>query len=174
MIGWLMVAGLVFAGPPQIVSRFRFRRRTKAEVDPLMTARLLAIAVASGLPLGAAILSVRPYLDGTSLGMIDDLLARARTAGLTRALAETTGPFEQLAQRLAGAQVSGAPIAPTLTSFVSTHSAAVRAAATEEARTLGVRLIVPISLLLLPGFVALVIGPYLLEQLAGFLGPGFP
>lgn len=149
-------------------------RRHRSDVDALVVARLLALSVASGRPLGRAFVDAGARLDEPEVSAIDDILGRAKRDGLTRALVETLGPLADLAERLAKAQVTGAPVGPVLEAFISTLHDARRFQAVEEARTIGVKLIVPLTLLLLPGFLALVIVPFILEQLEGLLGATMP
>lgn len=168
----LAVAAFVL-GTPDL--RLRFRRRTRRRsVDTLVVAQLLALSVASGRPLGSAFEDVRTRLPESDATLIDELVGRANQDGLTRALVETTGPLAELAERLAKAQVTGAPVGPSLDAFITTQHAARRFQAVEEARTIGVKLIVPLTLLLLPGFLALVVAPFVLEQLEGLLGAAVP
>ena len=150
------------------------RRAPRHEIDVLLVARLLALSIASGRPLGRALVDVGRRLPGSAPAAIDDIVVRANRDGLTRSLAETTGPLADLAERLAKAQVTGAPVGPALDAFIATVHDARRFQAVEEARTIGVKLIVPLTLLLLPGFLALVVAPFVLEQLEGLLGAAVP
>jgi tight adherence protein B len=154
--------------------RISLRRRTEAHVDVLMVARLLALSVASGYPLARGFVEISTRVAEPERAAINDILGRARRDGLTRALVETTGPLDGLAERMAKAQVTGAPVGPALDAFISTTHDARRFQAVEEARTIGVKLIVPLTLLLLPGFLALVVAPFVLEQLDGLLGAALP
>lgn len=166
---WIALALVVGGGRvlplPQIPSL-----RREAVADPLETAQLLVVALSAGRPLGSALQTVRSHLDSASASAIDEVVGRSRLVGLARALAETQGPLADLAHRLARSQLTGAPALVTVQTYIASLHDSRRARAMEEARTLGVRLIVPVSLLLLPGFVALVIGPYVFEQLDSLLG----
>src|SRR5690606_16180536 len=82
----------------------------------------------------------------------------ARTDGWGPALIAAT-ELGSLAPALARAHTSGAPLAQTLEAHLTAHTAERVAAALERARTAPVRLMVPLALLLLPGFTALVVGP---------------
>lgn len=165
----LVLAGIVLAHRPGL--RLRRRRDRVPEIDVLAVARLLALSIASGHPLGSALEDVRSRLPHATRSALDDILGRARRDGLTRSLVETTGALAPLTERLAKAQVTGAPVGPSLDAFIATVHDARRFAAIEEARTIGVKLIVPLTLLLLPGFLALVVAPYVIEQLDSLLGP---
>jgi tight adherence protein B len=156
------------------VPRLIRRRMARPDIDVLVVARLLALSLASGRPLGRALADVRQRLHKHEMPVIDDVLIRANRDGLTRALVETTGPLAPLAERLAKAQVTGAPVGPALDAFIATLHDARRFQAVEEARTIGVKLIVPLTLLLLPGFLALVVAPYVLQQLEELVGAVVP
>jgi len=163
-----VLAGSIRLPPPQR------RARARSRIDVLLVARLLAVSLASGLTLGRALADVARRLPEAEVSAIDDVLIRANRDGLTRSLAETTGPLEDLAERLAKAQVTGAPIGPALDAFIATLHDARRFQAVEEARTIGVKLVLPLTLLLLPGFLTLVVAPFVLEQLEDLLGAAIP
>ena len=139
-------------------------QRRRSDVDPLEIAQLLTIALSAGRPLGSALEVVRRDVSPASAAAIDDVLRRSRLAGFARALIETEGPLADLCGRLARSQLTGAPTLATVRAYAASIHESRRARSLEAARTLGVRMIVPVSLLLLPGFVALVIGPYVFEQ----------
>jgi hypothetical protein len=101
---------------------------------------------------------------------VGDLLRRARSRGFARALAETEGPLSELAGQLAKGIVTGAPAVSTLSAFLEDRRSRHRGVILEQARTLPVRLIIPVALLLLPGFVALVVGPFVVDQVSGLIG----
>ena len=172
----MALIGVVAAGVLSGVLRLpRFERRRKNQpIDVMVVARLLALSIASGRPLGRALEDVRNRLPESHVAVIDDILNRAKRHGLTRSLIETVGPLADLAERLAKAQVTGAPVGPALDAFISMLHDARRLQAVEEARTIGVKLIIPLTLLLLPGFLALVVAPFVLEQLEGLLGTAIP
>lgn len=171
LIALLLAAALL--GPFRLPPLPR-RRTPRQEIDVLLVARLLALSIASGRPLGRALVDVGRRLPESGSAAIDDIVVRANRDGLTRSLAETTGQLAGLAERLAKAQVTGAPVGPALDAFIAMLHDARRFQAVEEARTIGVKLIVPLTLLLLPGFLALVVAPFVLEQLEGLLGVAAP
>ena len=168
-----LVAAVVLSGVLRL-PRFERQRRRNQPIDVMVVARLLALSIASGRPLGRALEDVRNRLPESHVAFIDDILSRAKGRGLTRSLIETVGPLADLAEGLAKAQVTGAPVGPALDTFISMLHDARRLQAVEEARTIGVKLIVPLTLLLLPGFLALVVAPFVLEQLEDLLGSAIP
>lgn len=168
-LAWIALAFVVAAGKRWPIPQLPSVRR-EAVADPLEIAQLLVVALSAGRSLGGALQAVRTHLEPASVSAIDEVVGRSRLVGLAQALAQTRGPLADLAHRLARSQLTGAPALATVQTYLASVHDSRRAKAIEEARTLGVRLIVPVALLLLPGFVALVIGPYVFEQLDSFLG----
>jgi hypothetical protein len=102
-----------------------------------------------------------------------ELAVAARVAtvnGLTAAVEECHGAIRSLMAQLARAQRSGSPVADTVRSLLDADIAAERSRRLERARSLPVRLIVPITLLVLPGMVLLLYAPSLLRLFADLSG----
>ncbi len=177
LIGMLALAFIVGAGSGPAAVWFRRwpvrsgRQRSPGEADLLAFARLLAIGVAGGLNLASALelagKSSHPRLHHEVLG----LLRAARTSGLAAALLTVDGAVAPVAALLARTQVTGAPLAPSLDSFIERIENEIHVRSLERIRTLPVRMVVPLTLLLLPGFVLVVVAPGVLEVL-GDLGRG--
>ena len=127
-------------------------------------ARLLAIAAAAGLPLGSALEAVTDELAGEVGDAVRNVVRAARTRGLALALLEAP-ELGALGPALARAHTAGSPLGQTLDALLTAHSAERVSRALETARTAPVRLMVPLALMLLPGFTALVVGPTLLDHL---------
>lgn len=165
MILVLAVAALVLFG------RLPERVREQPPSSELDVVRLLTVAVAAGLPLRTALAEIAPELDGPLRVEIDGILRDARLAEFSTVLARASGRLGPLARHLASATAAGAPIVDTL----ATHAASVRERdrrrSLRKARLLPVQLVIPLTLLLLPGFAALVLGPPILEQLQGIGAP---
>ena len=176
----IIAAGLVALGVlsrPSLavfsIDRFRRRRRRRrrrSQVDVMLIARLLALSIASGQPIGSGLIEIVSLLPSTEAEAVEKVIGRARSVGLARAMVETSGPLADLAARLAQAHLSGAPAAAALEAFVASMHDAERYRSIEEARIVGVKLTVPLTLLLLPGFVLLTIAPFVVEQLGPILG----
>ncbi len=183
-LGWLVMAsaglGWRGLGAALVLLTFgRLRRRwTKPDVvgdeavDHL--AALVVIGLSASMTLPAALENAARETGGAVTDEVGDLLRRARHRGVARALAETEGPLSDLATQLAQAQVTGAPMVGAVTAFLSTRRSATRSRLLERARTLPVRLIVPVALFLLPGFIVLVMGPYVIDQLGELVASPFP
>ena len=163
MIGMLVIAAIVAVGRPPAWTPQRPRRPRDPSTEIDLT-RLLLVATSSGLPLGAALERVAPALDGPLAAEVSHVVRKSRRTGVNGAL---VGGLGSLGPVLARAHASGAPVVPTLHSHLATLNAARVASALERARTAPVKLMAPLVLLLLPGFVALVVGPGLADQIIG-------
>jgi Flp pilus assembly protein TadB len=154
----------------------RGRRHNEVVADEAVDhlAALMVIGLSASMALPAAFESAARETGGAVADEVADLLRRASHRGFARALAETEGPLGDLATQLAQAQVTGAPMVGAVTAFLTTRRAATRSKLLERARTLPVRLIVPVALLLLPGFIVLVMGPYVIDQLGDLIGSPLP
>jgi Type II secretion system (T2SS), protein F len=167
LLGW---RGLGMVAVAAVVRRARRAGpRPPGPADMVGVARILAVAMAGGANLvgGFELASqlatpgLRPEIGG--------LLRRARTQGMAVALASSTGRLSPLATRLARAQLTGALLGPVLDTFIATTEEEERARVLERIRTLPVRLMIPLALLLLPGFVLVVVAPGVVETLGGLL-----
>lgn len=167
LFGWRgLVAAVVATG---VHRAGRARPLRPGPADMVGVARILAVAVAGGTNLvGGFELASRLAAPGAR-PEIDGLLRRARTQGLAVALASSTGRLSPLATRLARAQLTGASLGPVLDAFIANTEEEERARVLERIRTLPVRLIIPLALLLLPGFVLVVVAPGVVETLGGLL-----
>jgi hypothetical protein len=167
--GW---RGLLIGAVSVAVARFPRRRRRPGvrheEVDHLATLVLIGLAAGSSVPV--ALRSAGAELSEAVAAEVEDLVRRSKLNGLAQALAETTGPLAELATTLARASVTGAPSGLAIEAFLATRRGEARARLLERARTLPVRLVIPLALLLLPGFLAMVLGPTIADQLSATTG----
>jgi hypothetical protein len=95
----------------------------------------------------------------------------ATVSGLGDAVAVSQGGLRLALSQLARAQKSGASLADTVRSMVEADIAAEKTARIARARTLPVRLMIPITLLLLPGLVLLFYAPSMLRLFDELSGP---
>lgn len=95
----------------------------------------------------------------------------ATISGLTDAVADAKGAMRGVLSQLARAQRSGAPLADTVRAMIEADIAAEKARRVARARTLPVRLMIPITLLLLPGLVLLFYAPSMLRLFEELSGP---
>jgi tight adherence protein C len=141
-----------------------------ADADVGLLADLLGLGLTAGLSLRAAIDVASPQVAAPLQVDLADLRRRVDRGGLAAGLGGTRGRLEELARVAAGAAVSGAPLAAAIAAYSKTRRHADHAARMERARRLPVRLLLPLALLILPGFVLLAVGPAVLQGLAR-LGP---
>ncbi len=103
-----------------------------------------------------------------------DLVLAARVAtisGLTDAVLVSRGEMRGVLSQLARAQKSGAPLADTVRAMIAADIAAEKTRRVARARTLPVRLMIPITLLMLPGLVLLFYAPSMLRLFEELSGP---
>lgn len=156
---WLLLAAAIaFARPMRLRRRVAVPQSSSADL-----ARLLSIAAAAGMPLGTALVAVAGELSGDIGDEVTVVVRRARTVGLTSALIAAPG-LGPLGVALARSHSSGSPLSHTLDAHLTAHRSEQVAKALETARTAPVRVMIPLALLLLPGFTALVVGPTLLDH----------
>ncbi len=133
------------------------RPEKEGTLDVDAAARLMLIGVTSGLPLTAAIGIAADELG--SAGELRQVIRASSIHGVARALATAAGPSDRLFRRLARAHMTGASAAGTLAAFIADRRTARRAETLERLRRLPVTLTVPLTLLILPGFILLTLGP---------------
>lgn len=156
--------GIVALAVGEVVPRLRRRRRE--EPDGIDVAARLLVMIGSGLPVMSALERV-----AGSVADIQPVARRARRLGTAAALASTTGPLAPLLRRLADAAASGAAPEPALRAYIETERRRRLTEVVERARAMPVKLMVPMALLVLPGFVLMVYGPTFLDLIDSLLGP---
>ncbi|HEX7098685.1 MAG TPA: type II secretion system F family protein [Acidimicrobiia bacterium] len=159
------VGGLAALAAMEALGRLS-RRRIFPSPDVLEVAATLLVLVGAGLPLVSALESAAPRIPG-----VDEVVRRARRIGSAPALGSARGPLAPLLRKLADAAVSGSPPEPTIRGFIDAERRRRHAEAVARARRLPIRLMLPMTLLVLPGFVLMVYGPVLIEFVTSLLGP---
>jgi len=148
-----------------LLSRFsgrkRRRRGTTASED-LLLAELTALGLSAGLSFKAAIEAAAAHLS-------DEAGARVRRSLRNPAGAGEPNEASALFAIADRALVTGAPLLASIDGHAGNIRHSRRAEATERARRLPVKLLFPLALLILPGFLLLSLGPALLAGL-GRLG----
>jgi tight adherence protein C len=151
--------------------RARQRRTEAAGRDVAVLAEMMGLALSAGLTLSQALRAAGPLVDPALRREVETVLRQANRGGLGSALAAATGHSRRFFVLVAHAVVTGAPLAAAVDSFVREAAAERRAARLETARRLPVRLMLPLALLILPGFVLLTVGPTVLAALERFVLP---
>ena len=140
-------------------------RRRQLSEDPRrrLVLLLILIEVRSGLSVLAAIQGA-----SRSLPFDRDLERVARVAtvsGLTAAIPEASPRLRPVVAQLARAQRSGSSLSSAIRTMLDQDIADDRAERLRMARSLPVRLMVPVTLLMLPGLVVMLYAPSLLRLL---------
>ena len=161
-VGLVAVSGLAVL-QHRITSRRRSHRR--AGEDVVVLAELTALGLSAGLTAAQALEAARNFVDATLAQELDGVLRTATRRGLAAALADAPERTRRLGLILSRAVATGAPLAGAVEGFVDERRAEMRATQLEDARRLPVRLMVPLALLVLPGFVLLTVGPTVLAAL---------
>jgi hypothetical protein len=172
----LAVVMLAAAAVAELAARTRRVRRRDDPGDGsvVLLSFVVLVAVSAGLSARGALELARGELDGPLQGELMAVLRRARRAGLSRALLQASGPARPLFVRIAGAQLSGAPLLSAVQQFIEEHRARRHAAQIEAVRKLPVRLAIPLTLLVLPGFILLTVAPAAVSAFSRLLGPLIP
>jgi len=167
--------GLIVAGPPGAVVGIlapwigaRLKRAGPRLPDKRLVLLILLVEVRAGLSILAALQAASAALPGHR-----DLRRVSRVAtvsGLTSAIAEAGPELRPLITQLARAQASGASIGGVLRSMLERDLAAERATRIARARSLPVRLMIPVTLLMLPGLVLLLYAPSLFSLFSELTG----
>lgn len=157
------VAGVLLVWRRRLGARRRTKRAIEADVPVLI--ELVGIGLSAGLPLVAALEAAAEEVHPALEAEVRGVLRRARRAGIGTALQEATGAGEDLYRIAARAGVTGAPLLPAVAALVVECRHTERTEREAKARRLPVRLLLPLALLILPGFVVLTVGPTFLSAI---------
>lgn len=151
----------------------RFRRASHAgAIDSaqsdaaLEAAELVGLGLAGGLSIAAAHRVALDHAPEPVRPALSSLLGSIDRTGVVEALGGDRGPLSGCSAVLAAASATGAPVLPALEAFVRQEHHRRHMAAVESARRLPIRLLIPLTLLVLPGFVLITVGPTLADSLA--------
>lgn len=144
----------------------------RAEPEPRLrlVLLLLLVEIRSGMSVLASLLAVSDALPGyRALRVVSRV---ALVSGLSVALRHADEQLGPVVAQLARAQRSGASLSEVVRRLLDNDLAAERSTRIARARTLPVRLMIPVTLLMLPGLVLFLYAPSLLgmfEDLTGVL-----
>lgn len=159
------VVGALFPLAWRLVMRGR-----EPETPITLVLLLLLVELRSGLSVLAALTEVSGALpEYRSLRTVARV---ARVSGLVAALPYGDDRLRPVVAQLARVQRSGASLSGAVRRMLESELAAERSAHIARARTLPVRLMIPVTLLMLPGLILLLYAPSLLtmfEDLTGVL-----
>jgi hypothetical protein len=147
--------------------RIRRLRRHEGRLadDVVLLGELVSLGLGAGLPFLGAAARAADELPEPLAGEARQVIRAARIHGSSHALAAASGRSGPLFRLVARAVATGSPVANAVTSFVLDARRARRADRLAAAKRLPVRLLLPLTLLILPGFVVLTLGPALLSGL---------
>lgn len=167
--------GVVLAGPLggligclAPIAHHRWSRRPEPDPEPSLVIMLILIELRSGMSILAALESA-----SHSLPRDQSLRAVARVArvsGLLAALPYADTRLHPVVSQLARAQRSGASLTNTMRQLLESNLAAEKTTRVTRARTLPVRLMLPVTLLMLPGLVLFLYAPSLLAMFSDLTG----
>lgn len=172
--------GLIVAGPVGgIVAGLlpiawrRLRRPRHPEIPTTLVLLLLLVELRSGLSVLAALTNASDALHEHK--GLRTVCRVARVSGLVAALPYGDERLRPIVAQLARAQRSGASLSGAVRRMLDSELAQDRSRRIARARTLPVRLMIPVTLLMLPGLILLLYAPSLLkmfEDLTGVLVTG--
>lgn len=174
-----LAAGLIVTRPALsllLLGPLLWRRpRHRTSDDPLeqqaLAARIVLVGLTAGLPLLATLELAAARTTGAVASELLMVTRRSRREGIAQALTHWPGSHtNSLLMRLAMAAVSGAPMLEAVASYLAELRLERRTRSLEKARRLPVTLMIPLGLLILPGFVFLFVGPILLGSITELLG----
>ena len=144
------------------------RRRSLVHADVAVLAEMCALGLASGHDFASSLRLASRSVAHELRATVSGVLRRSRLSGLSSALASELGPSRDLFRLVSRAVDSGAPVRSAVEAFVDDAAADERARNLAAARRLPVKLLFPLALLILPGFMVLTVGPALLGSIQQF------
>lgn len=145
--------------------------REHAESELELLTHSMLIGLSGGLSPAASLALSRKALRSPLGQEVDLVLRRSVQEGLTASLLKASGVGGRLFRQVGAAHLSGAPLGLALTALATEYREAARALAVERARQLPVKMVVPLTLLMLPGLLILMVGPLVLPSIVRLLGP---
>jgi len=168
----LLVAGPIGAATCGIIPLLARNMARRPEPVPPLTVVLLLLLVElrSGSSVLAALIAVADSLP--TYRSLQTVSRVARVAGLASAISFADDRLSGVIAQLARSQRSGASLTDTVRRLLETEIASQRADRISKARSLPVRLMIPVTLLMLPGLILMLYAPSLLgmfDDLTGVL-----
>ncbi len=147
----------------------RRRRRPEAgDADVALLAELVSLGLSAGLSFPEALANGASHVTTPLRTDVESAIRAGRGPGLSVALEHAGGPARPLYRAVARALRTGAPVDGAVRRLVEDLRAEERTKARERARRLPVKMLFPLALLILPGFLVVTIGPTLLAALDRF------
>lgn len=135
------------------------RSEDRLDEDLTLLAELVALGLSAGLSTAGALRSAGRHVGPGLRAEVVTLLRRAHRHGLAAALSEAPGKSRRLWLQLARAHHSGTPVGAAVAAFLDQRRDEERVRRLESARRLPVRLLFPLTLLVLPGLLLVIVAP---------------
>ncbi len=145
--------------------RRRRLEQVHAEGEQELLTHSMLIALSGGLSPSGALVLAREGLTSSLGGEVDQVLRLGVEGGLTASLLNASGVGGRLFRQIGASNLTGSPLELTLTALATEYRDAARARAVEQARRLPVKMVLPLTLLMLPGLLILMASPIVLPPL---------
>lgn len=152
------------------LDRHRLRSRPAGIEEVIAFGRLLVVPLSGGMSLPNALAMASMQAHPQLRREVSETLRRSRRQGLAPALAAGGGALGDLFGRMAGAHSSGASVARAVLAHVENLHFRQRMESLSRIRSLPVTLAVPLTLLIVPGFLLVLVGPTLVSRVAEMFG----
>jgi pilus assembly protein TadC len=154
------MAGLIAAGTRWRKSRHAARAASR---DAAALCDLTAVGLTGGLGLHASLQLAANEIGGNMATEVSAVLRRARIDGIAPALASSDGAGRRLYRTAARAAVTGSALVEPVVRLADEMNAEQAVLRLEAVRRLPVLMLFPLTLLILPGFLLLVIAPSFID-----------
>lgn len=164
---WWMAPGAAAAW--WMFSRWRSRQGPATVEDVIRFGRLLVVPLTGGMSLSNSLMMATVQAHPQLRVEVSQTLRRSRQVGLARSLAGSGGCLGELFGRMAGAHASGSSLVQAVTTHVDNLQYQARMESLSRVRSLPVTLAVPLTLLIVPGFLLTLVGPAVVSRIAEML-----
>lgn len=144
-------------------------KRTQAEAsqaDVTVLSELTLLGLSGGLTFSASLDQAAGHVVGPLQREVRGVLRKASLSGVAAGFGLASGDAAGLYHIAGRAAVTGASVSSAVAGFVDERRAVEAAEALAKARRLPVRLLFPLALLILPGFMVLTVGPAVVGAVA--------
>lgn len=167
---WFPLPTLLITAVRWVAVRLRAAARARHEEaqaveDVLALGELSLLGLSAGLSFSQSLRLAAEPLGDLVRADVDRVLRSARLVGLPAALAAAEGRCARLFALASRSVDSGSPVSGAVEAFVDDAVADRRERSLTAARRLPIKLLFPLALLILPGFMILTVGPALLGSL---------
>lgn len=140
------------------------RRTIVTEGDVLLLTELTGLGLSAGMSFPVSIEAAAQDVGPVLASAVRATLRRS-VRGAAASFETALGPAETLFRLAGRAAATGAPLLPAVNGYAAEQRSEERTRSLAAARRLPVRLLFPLTLLILPGFLILTVGPTVLAGL---------